>query len=419
MTKYLFLLLALCCLSGSAMADELLTLPDCLQLVRSKNPMLLEAASNPRLAAIAENEAYSAYRPQVELNAGYTTQMAAQQVVIAGNSEPTQERSYPHASIGVDQLLYDFGRSSGQVEAAKANRRVADHSYASLEQDVLLRTIAAYYRVLTAQALLQAARDEVTQTEAHQETALALYQQGVVTRNDLLQAKVRLAASRQQVLARAGEENNAWLELNYLTARPAGARGKLSTEALLPVTELPDDSSGKRPDLLAQTERVNSAQAQLRETKGDFWPQIYAHLGADYVDNSYVKEQTIYAATLGLKFTLYDGSARDARLSRAQETLHQERQHLAELRHRARLDEQSARNDAKVAAEQIDVAQTAIEMAEENLRINQNRYREQVGTATEVLDAETLLTQARTDLARAQFDYRVAVARVRHASGTL
>lgn len=421
MAKYLSILLfAACCISGPALAGEQLTLDDCLQLVRTKNPQLIEAASGPRLARIAETEAYSAYRPSVELNAGYTQQYAAQEVVIGGNSAQTQERNYPHASIGVDQLLYDFGRSSGQIEAAEASRRAANYSYASLEQNILLRTVAAYYRVLTAKALLQAAQDEVAQTEAHKETALVLYEQGVVTRNDLLQANVRLAASRQQALARQGEETNAWLELNYLTARPAEERGELVPEAnFIPADQLPPGAAENRPDLLVQAERVNNAQAKLRQAKGDFWPELYAHLGADYVDNSYVKEQTIYAATLGLKFTLYDGSVRDSRLSRAQEILHKERQGLVELRERTQLAEQTARNDAKVAAERITVAQTAIEMAEENLRINQDRYREQVGTATEVLDAETQLTQARTDLARAQFDYRVAVARVRQTVGTL
>lgn len=419
MIKYLFACIITCCFSGLSLAGDLLTLDACLHMVRNKNPQLMEAASSPRLAEISERESYSSYRPKIELDAAYTQQQAAQQVVIGGNSAPTQERSYPHAGISVDQLLYDFGRSSGRVEAAAANRRAAGYRFDALQQDVLLRTVGAYYRVLTAQTLLKAAHDEVIQTEVHREMALALYQQGVVTRNDLLQAEVRLAASRQQVLAKTGEENNAWLELNYLTARPSEARGELSPATICMANELPRGSSQKRPDLLAQTEQVHQAQALLQQTKGDFWPQLYAHLGADYLENNYVKEQTIYAATFGLRFTLYDGSARDARLSRAQETLNQERQHLTDLRRQAELNEQIARNDANVAAEQISVAQTAIDRAEENLRINQDRYQEQVGTATEVLDAETLLTQARTDLAQAQFAYRVALARVCHAVGRL
>lgn len=418
MRKLLFFLFVLGGFCSSASASTTLTLDNCLQLARQNNPQLVAAASNPRLAATATRQARSVYLPHVDLNAGYTSQQAAQQVNMGAISAPTQERDYPHASIGVNQLLYDFGRSGGQLGAADANLRAADASYAAQEQDILLRTAAAFYRVLTAKAILRAAEEEVMQTEAHLHTAQSLYDQGVVTRNDLLQAKVKLAASRQQVLARQGEENNAWLELNYLCALPPHERSTLISEENTGVALISSDISN-RPDIRAQQELVTSAQAKIRQAKGEFWPQLYAHLGADYVDNRYVEEDTIYSATLGLKMTIYDGSARNAQLSRAQEACAQQQHHLAEMQQRAQLDERTARNDAEVAAQKIAVAQSAIEMAQENLRINQGRYQAQVGTATEVLDAETLLTQSKTDLARARFDYQLALARVRHAVGAL
>ncbi len=175
----------------------------------------------------------------------------------------------------------------------------------------------------------------------------------------------------------------------------------------------------KRPELAAQRQAVIAAQEQVRQAAGEFWPELYAHLGADYVENSYVKESTIYAATFGLRGNLYDGGASSARLREARQSLDLQRRRLADLEQQAILDYRSAGNDARVAARRIEVAQTAIAQAEENLRINQDRYREQVGTATEVLDAQTLLTQTRTDLARAQFDYQVAMARVQRAAGSL
>ena len=420
MIKYLIFLTALSFFASSVAAADYLTLENCLQRVREQNPALLEAASKPRLEASKEEVANSAFRPQIGLNAGYTLQQAPQQVLSNGSSAPTQDLDFAHASISVEQLIYDFGRSAGRVQAAGASRRAAGFSVASTEQDLLLQTVAVYYRVLTAVALLKVAEDEVSQTETHLRNAKVLYEQGVVTRNDVLQAEVQLAASRQQVLSREGERENAWLELNYLTARPAAARGELIPEANQSLEpDLENNLLEKRPDLLAQTERVNEAQAELRLAKGGFWPELYTHFSADYVENSHVEEQTIYSATLGLRFTLYDGSARNARYNLAAEKFRQQRQRLIDLQQRAHLEEQSARNDSRVAVKRIDMAQIAIRMAEENLRINQDRYLEQVGTATEVLDAETLLTQARTDLARTQFDYWVAVARIRHAVGDL
>ncbi|WP_020676787.1 TolC family protein [Geopsychrobacter electrodiphilus] len=415
--KLLCLLLLLGCFATLAAAEPL-TLEDCLQRVREQNPDLLAAASGPRLAATAAEGARSAYRPQVQLSAGYTEQQAPQQVVIGGNSAQTQDQGYAHLSLGVDQLVYDFGRTSGGIAAAAATSRAAAHAYASTEQDLLLQTLTAYYRVLNAASLLKTAKEEVNQTEAHLHTAQALFDQGVVTRNDLLQAEVRLASSRQQVLARAGSEENAWLTLNYLTARPPEARGELSAGPL-PSLEPETEPTATRPDLLAQSERIESAQEALRQAKGDYRPELFAHLGADYVENSYVQEQTIYSTTVGLRMTLYNGGLRNAKLRQAEENVHREQQRLTNLQQRARLETQSARNDARVAAQQIAVAQSAIRQAEENLRINQNRYKEQIGTATDVLDAQTLLTQAKTDLVRTQFDYQVAVARVRHAAGQL
>jgi len=420
MSKWMLLAIFGLFLGAWPVAAATLSLEDCLRLVREQNPSLRTASSEPQLAALDAAAARSAYRPKISLNGGYSQQQAAQQVLIGGMSEPTQDQGYFHASLGIDQLLYDFGRTEGRVEAAKADNRAAEFNFVATEQDLLLQTVVAYYRILNASALLQAANDERTLTAEHLRSARVLYDQGVVTRNDVLQAEVHLAGSRQQVMAREGERENAWLNLNYLTGRPAEARDELVVDAeTFSIPETGMYQTAKRPDLLAQNERVVSAQEEITREKGDFWPELYSRIGADYVENSHVKEQTIYSATLGLRFTLYDGAARDLQLSKAQEKLRRARQRLADLENRARVEEQTARNDAQVAVKQIAVAEETIRQAEENLRINQGRYQEQVGTATEVLDAQTLLTQSRTDLARAQFNYQLAVARMRHAAGRL
>lgn len=143
--------------------------------MRDRNPQLLEAASGPRLTAIATEAAQSAYRPRVQLSAGYTEQQAAQQYVIGGISAQAQNQGFAHLRLGVDQLIYDFGRTSGSIAAAAASSRAAAYTFASTEQDLLFQTLTAYYRVLSTAALLEVAKDEVSQTEAHLHTAQALY----------------------------------------------------------------------------------------------------------------------------------------------------------------------------------------------------------------------------------------------------
>ena len=69
--------------------------------------------------------------------------------------------------------------------------------------------MASYFRILQGQELLQTTDDEVKQMTDHLRIAQNLFEQGVVTRNDLLQAEVRLASSRQRRLETANRLDNA------------------------------------------------------------------------------------------------------------------------------------------------------------------------------------------------------------------
>ena len=73
--------------------------------------------------------------------------------------------------------------------------------FRSQEQEVALQVIEAYFGVLEGEKLVLTADQELHSVEEHRRVAQALYENGAVTRNDLLQAEVRLASARQKLLA--------------------------------------------------------------------------------------------------------------------------------------------------------------------------------------------------------------------------
>ncbi len=402
-------------------AAEVLTIREMLALVGKNNPTLQAEALSPLIAAEAIAQAKSGYLPRIDAKGAYTVQPEAQAVVIGGRTEPTQEATYPSANLTIEQTLYDFGRTAARVAQARALATAATYDFRGVKQDIYLRAIATYFGILEAEKLVAAAQQEVEQFADHLRVAESLYRQGVVTRNDELQAQVQLAASRQQLLARENELQNRWLALNYLTGRLPEARDELEEVYPFPLEETPPAVAAvaDRPELQAQQQAVIAARANAQEVRKEYWPTFYAKGAADYVENEYVAEQTIYSAAVGVRANLFDGLAKPARYRQATARLAQERQRLQDLEANAKLDYRTAANDAAVAAARVRVAATAIEQAEENLRINRNRYREQVGTATEVIDAQTLLTRTRSEYYQALFDYELAVARVKRASGEL
>ncbi|RII25183.1 MAG: TolC family protein [Geobacter sp.] len=402
---------------------ETLTLKTCLTAARQSNNTLKVAAYDQRIAAEGERIARSGYLPRVDLQGGYTAQFDPQSIDLGGGrTVATQDADYAFAGLGIYQTLYDFGRTDARSGHARAMREAAEFTYSGYEQDVFLQVVTSYFGILQAQKLMQSAEDEVVQMTDHLRVAQNLYEQGVVTRNDLLQAEVRLAGSQQYRLASANRLDNAWLQLNYLMDRKPDFRADLDESAGLPTPPATDSgelSLANRAEIKALEKAVEGSEFDIQESKGGYYPEVYAKAGMDYLQNSHVKEQTILGATVGLRINLFDGLATTGRYRQAVATRSKNEEALRQLKAIIELEYRTAVNDARVAFERIKVAETSIRQGEENLRINKDRYQAQVGTATDVIDAQTLLTQTRTDYYRSMFDYQIAFARVKKALGEL
>ncbi|MBJ6725471.1 TolC family protein [Geomesophilobacter sediminis] len=407
---------------ATAAGAETLTLQQSLESAARRNQTLKTYAYQSRIAAEDEKVAASGYLPRIDLNGGYTAQLEPQSMSVGGFTAPTQQADYAFFSAGIDQTLYDFGRTASRVDRARAGTEAARQEYRAREQEVFLRVVQAYYGILETEQLLAAADEEVRQMGGHLTDAQSKYQQGVVTRNDVLQAEVKLANSKQRRLEIARQLDNTWLLLNNLTGREPVQRAQL--QDLPPAEPEVNDATaaarlGERPELKAARASVAASEAAVTEQKANFRPEFYLRAGLDYTQNRYVEEPAILAATVGVRFNVFDGKAKEARLRQAVQARSQQEENLRDVEQSARLEYQTAVHDAQVARQRIATTEKAVGQAEENLRLNRTRYEEQMGTSTDVVDAQTLLTQARTDYFQALFDRQVAQARIKKALGIL
>lgn len=420
MHRIIVLLAVLSTLAGTACAEQL-SLKECLARASASNRGLQAASHEVAMAQQQMAIAKSGRLPRVDLQTGYTAQLEPQAVQFGAIQQETQDAHYPFLNLAIYDTLYDFGKTRAREGAARMQRDAARHARSGTEQDLFLQTVQAYYGILEAQKVVTAANDEVIQMSSHLRTAQALYDEGVVTRNDLLQAEVRVAASKQRLYSAKNAVDNGWLALNYLTGAPPDFRADLQEDlqpAQLPAPETAPDLS-RRGEIAALRDLVQAGDYAVKEAKANYFPELFARAGLDYVKNSKVREQAIMAATVGIKVNLFDGLATTSRLRQAVEARSRDEVRLRDLEERVKLELATAQNDLRVAQARIEVAEKAIAQGVENLRITKDRYQEKVGTATEVVDAQTLLTQTRTDYYRSVFDLQVAAARVRRATGDL
>jgi len=416
----IILLVAVTSLTGTAVAEQL-NLKECLTRASATNRGLKSASHDIAIAREQIGVAKSGLLPRVDLQAGYVAQLEPQAVQFGAIQQETQDPRFPFLNLAVYNTLYDFGKTRARQGFARKQLDAARNAYAGSEQDLFLQVVQAYYGILEAEKLVAAANEELVQMSSHQKTAQALFDEGVVTRNDLLQAEVRVAASRQKLYSALNHVNNGWLFLNYLIGAPAEFRGELKEDVELPMMTAPEATAdfSRRGEISALKDVVAATEFAVQEAKSNYYPELFAKLALDYAENSKVREQAIMSATVGLKVNLYDGFAKRYRLRQAVEARSRDEERLRDLEDRVKLELATAQNDLKVARARIDVSEKAIAQGVENLRITKDRYQEKVGTATEVVDAQTLLTQTRTDYFQSVFDLQVAAARVKRATGDL
>ncbi len=416
--KVLILLATL--IPSASLASEL-SLEDCLRLAKADSPIIKTARLEKSIADQQVRQADSTLFPRVDLQGGYTAQLEAQAVKYNNQAMQMQQPTYLFANLAINQTIYDFGRRDALRGQSKVAVTAVENSILATEQELSLHVIETYFAILASVKLGLSAMDDLKTVEEHRKVAGIFFENGAVTRNDLLQAEVKIASAKQKLLSISTREKNLRLRLNYLTGLPPENNQPLKepndTEPIVSKENHGLHELSKRPDIRMLNNKVEASQYMVEENRRHFYPELFARLSMDYLQNDRVREQAIYAATLGLRVNLFDGFSTSASLQRSVASRARLQQQLKQAEEEARLELATAVNDLNVAGERIVVARSAISQAEENLRINRNRYQERVGTATEVLDAQALLSQSRAEYYNVWFDYQVAVARVRKAKG--
>ncbi len=393
------------------------------------------ATENNRLVKIAFRERDMSYEdtvisrskllPNVNANMSQTflsrqpgAHMGSQQVY-------TSERSYLSYGINAYQSIFSFGADSSQYEASKTFFDAKKLNVDLVKNIVALDFINAYFDTLESEKMIAVAQKEVERFESHLNVARNLFNEGVITKNDLLQAEVMLSDARQRLLTLKNMRAINASRINNILSRP------LSSEVIVEDVPVNAVSAGDLMTLEnawanAEKQRVELGMidrelkaAELEETvkKSDYFPKFFVQGGYNYTENRYQLYEDNWSLILGANLNIFSAGATKAEVSKVRykrERLLEQRNKLADD---IKLEVEKNYRDMKNAAEKINVTKDAVGQAEENLRINKIRYEEGIGTATDVLDAITLLTTAETNYYRAMYEFKRAEAGFMYSVG--
>jgi len=204
------------------------------------------------------------------------TNPAASQFVapLTGNvasSDAIVSAERARGSIGVNYILWDAGKRSFQVQAAKAGIASALASQHADQQTILQTTSVAFYTLLHADRALDAGRQQVQAAKDNLKDAQTRYSVGTVTRSDVLTAKSALSNANSELKGRQIERDTANAVLSRLVGTPP------SQPLTLVATTSPDWAEGTSDaDLLDKAQRANPQRLVLEAQRTQDMKQLAA-----------------------------------------------------------------------------------------------------------------------------------------------
>jgi outer membrane protein TolC len=404
------------------------TLEDAWNIALSYDHQLQASRLNTEASRLNLSAAESARFPILSLETGYTILNNAPAAVL---DEPmavldriptAEDKSLSYKTI-VSLPLFTSGRISRGIDAATATLKTAMQDEMKTVLDLKLQVAEAYTSVLRAQRLVRVAETNVSSLASYSNDVKNFFDQGVVTKNDLLAAQVSLADARQRLTQASNTLNIAVASYNRLMGRPLDQQSDLADLSMEPsetdFENLQTTALEKRPELMSLSEQTRTLQHRASGIRSSTMPQVSLSGGYSYNQNKYQVYEDVWSATIGLRWDIFDGGTSrhtaNALLQRA-EALNEIRKDTASL---ISLQVRQACLDVDETGKRIEVTREAVTQSEENLKVSKDRYREGVGTNTEVLDAETLRTKSYSNYYNAVYDAVLATIRLKYVTGEL
>jgi len=401
-----------------------LTLQDGLKIVTEESRVIKIAKLSEVMAESDTHTARAGLLPSVNASASHTSLAYQPGMVAGGQTVNTSGTQYYAYSLSIQQILFDFWGSLSRYEAARMLLEAQKHDTTRIRNAIAFDFTQAFYEYLESEYLVETASKEIERLEAHLQNATHLHEGGVITRNDLLQAQVRLSDARQKLLSGKNLKAQRAAKLNNLLLRPIHSEIRVvdpKKEIAPPLVAHPDESwsqaSTRRPEILIVDKTLDAVDFETTLHKAEFLPKLYVRGSNDYMENPYQSHENNWSLMVGVNINLFEGGKSLANLRKSQSRKKQLLEHRAKLTDEIKLELQHYSLNLEDAYARILVNTDTTGQAQENLRINQKRYEEGVGTATEVLDAVTLLTTAETNHIRSIYDYRKAEAALHYVTG--
>ena len=407
-------------------SSDSLSLGSVIQKVISNYPSVKVAEEAIRNADSKIALAKTGYNPVVDVTASFA------------NLAPVTKLSFPglgtfqlypdfnySASINLQQLVYDFGRTRQNVAIENEGKAIGEQSLGQVKEKLSLYTVSNFYALLYVQAAIKIKDEQLAALNEHLQYIEKVLATGSATEYQVLTTKVKISTVESQKVDLIAAQKSQQAALNSLMGNSNAASPVVKNELSVAAPAIQSDSIlsyayHNRDEVLINERKTTLAELKFGMTKLQNKPllNLQATGGAK---NGYLpdlaKFTPNYVIGLGLRVPIFDGMKNKYTLSQAQSA-------ITTLAYEADYTKRTISNEVyesealmSAAARKVTQTELQLKQAQKAYSLAEISFKSGVITNLDLLDANTSVSETSLMLLKARIDYAGSIYKLKAALG--
>ncbi len=405
-----------------------LTFEEAKKIALDKNKDLEISEIEVRKAELTMKESWASFYPTVSFQSSYTRLLSVPQFEMPTGDGGTQYISlgYPdnfRNSLEVTFPVFTFGKRFAAKEIGERVRDVQVFKHETDKINLIKDLITIYYGVVVAQEGLKLAEDAVDRSEDHLRTARIQYNQGRITKLDLLSAETEFNRSKTELLNANNGLDLAKSALNMMLGFPldtivdveGNVQVKIETFEL---DSLNDMALIRRPEIKS-IEKLNEA-AKLGQSLQyfSFLPDI-VFIGSFSYDKpvGFLNEwDNDMSATVALSLPIFQGFSRANAVKKNRLTIEQAVIREKIVREGIKMEVENLLLTYRLNKQKLDLTEEQLKRAKEAYGMADKQYKAGYISALEYKDIELGYKSAEFTYLNAQYNLIVSKEQIKVAT---
>lgn len=376
-------------------------------------PKLKELDKTAELGEIRINIAESNYLPNINGTASYNyvNPVSEKNFGSPGAEQILQFQPFNNYNfnVGLNQVIWDFGKTQAQIEKAKNELLVTKQNTDVAKLQLATQVTSIYYSIIYLKKSIEL-----------QDTVIGFYNEN----KRIIEGKIKqgdgLTIDLSNIETNISQEKNRRLEfqrqlerqLALLTYTTGQTTAPKFTELSLPISLSSSPSTLNNPELLAADQKIASARSDQKLALQNRLPSLNFQAGVGYKNGYQPDIEKIrfnYLAGVTLQVPIFQGHRIQQNVVLSRKTVELNELSKNNLTISLQKDLESVKADLIAYREQILNSQSQIDAAREALRLTQVRYSRGVSTYLDLIFAST--NMQRGLLNQWQYQYQECLAK--------